>query len=127
MAQGLPKSLCTSEFDFSTFTDINTEQDEHSKNARRRKISRISIKSESVTSLCSDYEGIRRESEFDPGLLESLQYYEESSEGTIKGSLMKKYFECGSHPIELFIIFLLFILAQLSASGADYWVSFWYV
>lgn len=73
----------------------------------------------------SDYEGLRRESEFDAGLIESLQYCEESSNENRHGSIMMKYFRSGGHPIELFLIFLLFILAQLTASGADYWVSFW--
>lgn len=75
----------------------------------------------------SDYEGLRRESEFDAGLIESLQYCEESSNENRQGSIMKKYFLSGGHAVELFFIFLLFILAQLTASGADYWVSFWFV
>lgn len=83
------------------------------------------MRSGSISSLHSDYEGLRRESEFDPGLIESLQYYEESHEQRVKGSLLKKYFKSGGHCIELFLISLFFILAQLTASGADYWVAFW--
>lgn len=82
------------------------------------------MRSASISSLCSDYEGLRRESEFDPGLIESLQYYEESYEER-GGSLLKKYFRCGCHPFGLLIILFLFLLAQLTASGADFWVAFW--
>lgn len=126
VAQGYPKDLNTSEFDFTAFSESDTaakhEENEH---VRRRKISRISMKSASISSVNSDYEGLRRESEFDPGLIESLQYYEESSNENTRGSIMTKYFRSGGHPVELFFIFLLFILAQLTASGADYWASFW--
>lgn len=127
-AQGYPKDLNTSEFDFTTFgdSDIATQHEEY-ENVRRRKISRISMKSASISSVNSEYDGLRRESEFDPGLIEALQYYEESSNESRHGSIMIKYIRSGGHPVELFLIFLLFILAQLTASGADYWVSFWYV
>lgn len=129
VAQGYPKDLNTSAFDFTAFgdSDIAGKQHEEIENVRRRKISRISMKSASISSLGSDYEGLRRESEFDPGLIESLQYYEESSNENRHGSLIMKYFRSGGHPVELVVIFLLFILAQLTASGADYWVSFWWV
>lgn len=127
VAQGYPKDLNTTAFDFTAFgeTDITAKQHEDIENVRRRKISRISMRSASVSSMNSDYEGIRRESEFDPGLIESLQYYEETSNENRHGSIIMKYFRSGGHPAELFLIFLLFILAQLTASGADYWVSFW--
>lgn len=126
VAQGYPKDLNTSEFDFTAFGESDsTAKHEENENVRRRKISRISMKSASISSMGSDYEGLRRESEFDAGLIESLQYYEESSNENRHGSIMMKYFRSGGHPIELFLIFLLFILAQLTASGADYWVSFW--
>lgn len=126
VAQGYPKDLNTSEFDFTAFgeSDVAAKHEEN-ENVRRRKISRISMKSASISSVNSDYEGLRRESEFDPGLIESLQYYEETSNENRQGSIMTKYFRSGGHPVELFLIFLLFILAQLTASGADYWVSFW--
>lgn len=118
----------TSEFDFTAFSDSDiTAKHDDNENVRRRKISRITMRSVSISSVNSDYEGLRRESEFDPGLIESLQYYEESSNEMTKGSMMKRYFRSGGHPVELFLIFLLFILAQLTASGADYWASFWSV
>lgn len=127
VAQGYPKDLNTFEFDFTVFgeSEIAAKQHEENENIRRRKISRISMKSASISSVSSDYEGLRRESEFDPGLIESLQYYEESSNENRHGSIMTKYFRSGGHPLELFLISSLFILAQLTASGADYWVSFW--
>lgn len=72
-----------------------------------------------------EYEGMRRESEFDPCLIESLQFYEENTTESQRPPFFS-YFLSGAKPIVLIIIFLLFILAQLSASGTDYWVSFWY-
>lgn len=126
-AQGQPQDLSIEEFDLSALTCDDEYRQEDNNNQRRRKISRISIKSLSASSLSSDYEGIRRESEFDPGLIESLQVYEESVAERSQGSVFRKYFESGANRWELFVIFLLFILAQLACSAVDFWVSFWYV
>lgn len=122
----MPQDLVSAEFNFHAFCDVETAAKvEENENMRRRKISRISMRSGSISSLHSDYDGLRRESEFDPGLIESLQYYEESHEAQIEGSLLKKYFKSGGHCVELFLIFILFLMAQLTASGADFWVAFW--
>lgn len=52
---------------------------------------------------------------------------EESSEGKIKGPLLFHYFKSAEQPVRLFILFVLFLVAQVLASGADYWVAYWYV
>lgn len=124
--QGHPSDLNSIEF-----PQIHSEHDEqkHAKNEtptqRLRKISRVSARSLSIASLHSECDGMRRESEFDPCLIESLQFYEETAMESEKPPFFA-YFFSGAKTIELFIIFLLFILAQLSASGTDYWVAFWY-
>lgn len=130
-AQGTPAELYNS----IEFPSIQYEIEEqqptnvNENHLRRRKISRISSKSlsMSMSSLNSEYEGKRRESEFDPCLIESLQFYEENANSESQRSSLFSYFLSGAKSIELFIIFLLFILAQLAASMCDYWVSFWYV
>lgn len=57
--------------------------------------------------------------------MEDVQQMESSSKGAVKGSLMGNYFRSGGHPLVLFIVIVLFIMAQLLASASDYWVSFW--
>lgn len=127
IAQGNPKELSISELDQRDFTCSPEKlHDEADATSRRRKISRISTRSLSIASLSSDYEGIRRESEFDPDLFESLQIYEEGSGDMSQRAPFKNYFRSGAKPCMLIFTVILFILAQLSASGADYWVSFWY-
>lgn len=126
VAQGPPQELSIDDFDPSTFHDLDERKQEDSETQRRRKMSRISTKSLSAASLCSDYDiDIRRESEFDAGLVESLQMFEESASEQSQGSTFKEYFLNGANRCVLFIILLLFIFAQATASGADYWVSFW--
>lgn len=123
IAQGHPQDLNSIEFP-SIHSELDERTQENNDNQRRRKISRVSSKSMSITSLSSECEGIRRESEFDPCLIESLQFYEENASESQKPPFFS-YFLSGARPVELFAIFLLFILAQVSASASDYWVSFW--
>lgn len=131
MAQGHPGELNSIEFPPIHYEiDENQNSPNNENHLRRRKISRISSKSlsMSMSSLTnSEYEGKRRESEFDPCLIESLQFYEENANSQLQRSSLLGYFLSGAKSIKLFIIFLLFILAQLSVSLCDYWVSFWYV
>lgn len=50
---------------------------------------------------------------------------EASSKGQVAGSLAMKYFNSGAHWSILFILLFSFIITQVLASGADYWVSIW--
>lgn len=79
----------------------------------------------SSLSLYSEYDEFGSKSEFDVGSVESNQIYEASSKDTVEGSLMWKYFKAGGHPFELFVIFVLFALAQTATSASDHWMSFW--
>lgn len=123
LAQGHPQDLNSIEFP-SIQSEINVQKQEINENHRHRKISRVSAKSLSITSLSNDCEGMRRESEFDPCLIESLQFYEENATESEKPPFFS-YFLSGAKPIKLFIIFFLFIFAQVSASATDLWVSIW--
>lgn len=126
-AQGHPSELISLDFDPINCLQFNDHKTDDPDNQRRRKISRISSRSRSmsITSLCSDYESVRRESEFDPGLIESLQFYDENTNEPAQRSSLRQYFRSGASCITLFVILALFVLAQLTASGADFWVSFW--
>lgn len=128
MAQGHPQDLNSIEFpaiQYETDDPKKENNDNDNKILRHRKISRISTKSLSISSMNDDYEGKRRESEFDPCLIESLQFYEENAAESQRSTFFG-YFLSGAKPVELALIFLLFILAQVSVSFCDYWVSFWY-
>ncbi len=57
--------------------------------------------------------------------VEVLQQMEASSKGQVKGSVSGTYLTSGANFFVLAIIFILFGLTQVLASGADYWVSFW--
>lgn len=124
MAQGHPQDLNSIEFP-SIHSEPHEQKRENNETQRHRKISRVSAKSLSIASLNSECEGMRRESEFDPCLMESLQFYEENTADLERPSLLN-YFLSGAKSFALLMIFLLFIFAQLAASGSDYWVSFWY-
>lgn len=50
---------------------------------------------------------------------------EDSSKGKVHGSLLKQYFFAGGNFFFVAVVMLLYALAQLLASGVDYFVSFW--
>lgn len=50
---------------------------------------------------------------------------EESSKGKVKGSVTLNYFRAGGNWFGLSVILILFIVSQILASAADYWVSVW--
>lgn len=58
---------------------------------------------------------------------EADQNMEQSSKGTVQGSVLINYVRCGANPVILFALLILFLGTQLAASGADFWVAFWYV
>lgn len=56
-----------------------------------------------------------------------VQELESTSRGKVQGSLFLKYFRSGANPAVLLLLFSFFLAAQILASSADYFVSFWYV
>lgn len=56
---------------------------------------------------------------------EQFQQLEASSKGQVRGSVGGAYLKSGANWFLLSIILALFVITQVIASGADYWVSFW--
>lgn len=50
---------------------------------------------------------------------------EESSKGKVKGSVTASYFRAGANWFGISLVFIFFIISQVLASAADYWVSVW--
>lgn len=50
---------------------------------------------------------------------------EASSRGKVQGSVSMSYFRAGANWPTLVVLATLFLIVQILASGADYWVSFW--
>ncbi|KAG4077286.1 hypothetical protein HA402_009915 [Bradysia odoriphaga] len=128
--QGAPNDLSKSGIDFAsllTSDDVITEgTDENSLTARSlsRTDSRSSIKS-SKQSLSEKDSQSADESKVHGKSVEALQQMEASSKGQVKGSVSGTYFTSGANFFVLAVVFILFGLTQVLASGADYWVSFW--
>lgn len=81
------------------------------------------MKSNSSASIHSDDEIANEEKD---DLANSPQALEATSKGKVKGSLFLQYLQAGAHSTVLFLLFVLFLTAQILASGADYFVAFWY-
>lgn len=56
---------------------------------------------------------------------ETMKELEASSKGKVKGSLLLNYFKSANRPCVLVFLFATFLLAQILASSADMWVSYW--
>ena len=50
---------------------------------------------------------------------------EESSKGKVKGSVTANYFRAGANWFGISLLLIFFIISQILASAADYWVSVW--
>lgn len=51
---------------------------------------------------------------------------EQKSTGTIGAYVYKEYFRAGGNCCVIFMLFLLFLIAQLFASASDYFITYWY-
>ncbi|PSN41132.1 Multidrug resistance-associated protein 4 [Blattella germanica] len=49
------------------------------------------------------------------------------AKGRMKASVYFKYFRSGASPIALFLLLIILVIGQMTSSGADYWVTYWYV
>lgn len=65
------------------------------------------------------------EEEIDDGQVEAKDYQEASSKGKVKGSIMFKYLFAGGNFCFVSVVLILYILSQVAASGADFFVSYW--
>ena len=79
----------------------------------------LSCSSSRKSSIASSISSMYEESIYDGVEMEA------SSKGKIKGSIAMHYFRAGANWFWIFVVFSFFILAQLFASVADYWVSVW--
>lgn len=125
--QGSPHDLVRSGVDFAALLqteELDETSDGQEGKSRSRTHSRASIRSVSSSSLHSS-DGEEEEEDQKVKSVENLQQMESSSKGKVKGSLLGNYFRSGGHSVTLFIVGLLFLLAQILASISDYWVSFW--
>lgn len=67
-------------------------------------------------------EGNGNQSEEEKELLKEL---EASSKGKVRGSLVINYLKSSKKPWTLVFLVTSFLLAQILASAADVWVSYW--
>lgn len=121
--QGHPADLANSGVDFAAFLQLDqTNTDEDNTNEHPSRIGSLA----SMISAKSLEEGLdANEATEKTKSVEQLQQLELSSKGKVKGSVFAMYLRSGSNAFVLFIIILLFLMTQLMASGADYWVSYW--
>lgn len=121
-AQGTHTDIKNSGVDFSALmSPAEEENGEMGEEDRSGKMSRsASICSERSTAAPDDSSDTKEE-------IEKIHDLEDSTKGKIKGSLLMHYFRSAEQPVVLFTLFILFIIAQSLASGADYWVAYWYV
>lgn len=128
--QGSATDLYRSGVDFAAFIDTNEENNDENIEPEivkrpSRNVSKVTLRSASTLSLYSEYDEFGGQNEFDDGSTGSLQVFEASSKGSVQGSLIGKYFQCGGSLLQLIGIIALFILAQCMTSGADNWIAFW--
>lgn len=119
--QGSPAEMARSGVDFAELIGENENEDNKQRSRTQSRTS--SMRSLSSTSLCSmGGEPVEEiEAEEEP---EQVMQMEHSSKGKVKGSNALNYFQAGAHWSILGSLGVLFILVQLCASGADYWVSY---
>lgn len=129
-AQGTPSDLSRSGVDFAELI-TNDESDDNDENPDRpvsrqvsrqmsRRSSNKSLRSLSTSSSKASLQDENKEDENEQGI-----GLEESSKGKVKGSVTASYFRAGANWFGLFILLLFFVISQILASAADYWVSVW--
>lgn len=101
-------------------TDIEKIAKFNGMNVMRMDNPELTFASESEKNGIEDNRNSSRE---EIGLLREL---ESSSKGKVKGSLLMHYFNSANRPCTLIFIITTFLLAQIFASVADVWVSYWY-
>lgn len=130
-AQGTPSDLSKSGVDFAALIETNDESDDNDENPDRpvsRQVSRQMSTRSSNKSLRSLSTSSSKASLQDQNMQEEKEQgvgLEESSKGKVKGSVSANYFRAGANWFGLFVLLIFFIVSQILASAADYWVSIW--
>lgn len=123
-AQGTNSDIQKSGIDFSSLLassdDDNNIDSETSSPNRSRSNSEAGSRRGSVFGKIKDEEKPLAEEQ-----TEEMHALEDSSKGKIKGTLLFHYLKSAQKPIMLSLILLLFVISQILASGADYWVAYW--
>lgn len=105
---GTFKELQESGLDFTKMLGENKSQEEKPPEHEMRR--QLSVKSVASTEV------------EDPREIE-----EQKSAGSVGAYVYKSYFRAGGNVCVIFILFVLFVTAQLFASAADYFLTLWYV
>lgn len=114
--------LSKSGVDFAKLVGIvENSEGNKSENIDQQMCRQLSIRSSktSITSHRSSTDGSIDENNY-----KGVQM-EDSSRGKVKGSISTNYFTAGANWFVLFLLMSAFVVAQLVASGADFWVSIW--
>lgn len=125
--QGTPNDLSKSGIDFASLLQSDDVTDEETANFTAGNRSRSNSKSSvrSSKSSLSESGSKSADEKLTGKSVEALQQMEATSKGQVKGSISGTYLKSGANFCVLAVVFILFILTQVLASGADYWVSFW--
>lgn len=54
-----------------------------------------------------------------------VQVEEQKSSGTVGGYVYKAYFKAGGNCCVIYLLFMLFVWAQIAASAGDYFLTYW--
>lgn len=125
--QGSPTDLSQSGVDFAKLVGVEEEiaNDENGEPSRKMSTtSTLSSKSSNSSSKGDQANDSKKEKEQEQQQDKGVQM-EESSKGKVQGSVAAHYFKAGAHWTILVLLGFSFLLAQILASGADYWVSIW--
>lgn len=129
--QGSPQDLARNSVDIVKLVEESEdetedeveESDDQAATPLKKQISRtVSTSSSKRSRKGSESE---KQTEDKSRLRDAALSLEGTSKGTVEGSVLFKYFGYAANVVVGFIIFMLFVITQGFASGADYWVSFW--
>lgn len=127
--QGSPTELSKSGIDFATLlqsddpVDAAADSEPSTLGKRSRTHSRSSLRSNKSDGQ-AEGDGDRNEKEKSKSV-EQLQQLEASSKGQVRGSVGVAYLKSGASLCILLVILTLFVITQVLASGADYFVAYW--
>lgn len=113
--------------DFSDLLVSSDDKTENSAEAGSANVSRRNSTSKRTVSTTSLKIEAKEDEKREPveEKVEKAHDLEISSKGKIKGSLFLHYINSAEMPIGAFVLVVLFLFAQILASGADYWVAYW--
>ncbi|XP_025993846.1 probable multidrug resistance-associated protein lethal(2)03659 [Solenopsis invicta] len=118
-AQGTYDELGSMGIDFGRLLESQADSDEKTSQPPSASVSRSNSRTASITSL-SSFETNGTSTQKEPE-----EVAETRTAGSISGQVFTDYFRAGGNWCIIFLVALLCILAQLTASGGDYFLSAW--